>query len=493
MESPSFLAFDLGASGGRGIAGTLYNNILKITEVCRFDNAMVKVLGSYHWDILMLYSEILKGMAKAGTLGSHPVSLGIDTWGVDYGLLDGRGDLLGNPYAYRDHRTDNAIGEFSSVIPLDRIYRLTGIQFLQFNTLFQLHAEKRDKTSFIGIARDLLFIPDLLNYMFTGIKKTEFTFATTSQLFNPLTRKWEAELFKGLGISVDMMQDVIQPGTILGNPDKSVSAETGLKDIRVIAVASHDTASAIAAIPAEDDNFAYISSGTWSLMGIESHSPIITDEAFNHNFTNEGGIAQTFSILKNIMGLWLIQECRHSWMNRGECHTYADLAAMAEQSGAFRSLINPDDASFYNPVDMPEAIARYCREHHEPVPDSPGAFARCVFESLAMKYRNVLESLRRISGKSIRKIHIIGGGSQNKFLCQLTANATGLEVIAGPAEGTAIGNLLVQAMAMGYISSLPELRRIVKNSCETEVFHPVNTDKWEREYERFLKIVTSDE
>jgi rhamnulokinase len=492
MKSSSFLAFDLGASGGRGIIGNLKDKVLTLDEVCRFENGMTNILGSYHWDILRLFDEIVKGIARAKSLDLHPASIGIDTWGVDYGLLDKKGELLGNPYAYRDHRTDKAIDEFSAIVPLSRIYKLTGIQFMQFNTLFQLFAAKRDKLPIMEMAGDLLFIPDLLNYMLTGIKKTEFTFATTSQLLNPMTGKWEKELFDALGIPVNIMQEIVEPGTILGPLHKSVIEETGMQDAKVIAVASHDTGSAIAAIPAMDDNFAYISSGTWSLMGIESSKAIITEDSFNYSFTNEGGVNHTFRILKNIMGLWLIQECKRCWAGGGHDHSYPELVAMAEKTVPFRSLINPDHVSFYNPVDMLSAVTDYCQAHHEPLPSQPGEYARCIFESLALKYRYVLESLRKISGKKIDKIHIIGGGSQNKFLCQLTANATGLEVIAGPAEGTAIGNLLVQAMALGVVNSLTEIREIVKNSCETEVFRPVNTDQWDKVWDRFVNIVTSD-
>ncbi|MBN1415321.1 MAG: rhamnulokinase [Bacteroidales bacterium] len=492
MKSSSFLAFDLGASGGRGIIGELKDKVLTFNEVCRFNNSMTLILGSYHWDILRLFDEIVKGIAAANGFGIRPESIGIDTWGVDYGLLDKKGNLLGNPYAYRDHRTDTAIEEFSAILPLNRIYMLTGIQFMQFNTLFQLFAAKRDKLPIMDIASDLLFIPDLLNYMLTGIKKTEFTFATTSQLLNPSTGRWEKELFDALGISVNIMQEIVEPGTLLGPMHKSVIDETGMQDARVIAVASHDTGSAIAAIPATDENFAYISSGTWSLMGIESPKAIITEDSFNYSFTNEGGVNHTYRILKNIMGLWLIQECKRCWAGSMQDYSYPEIVAMAEKAAPFRTLINPDDASFYNPGDMPTAISDYCKTHSEPLPSQPGDFARCIFESLALKYRFVLESLRKISGKKIDRIHIIGGGSQNKFLCQLAANATGLQVTAGPAEGTAIGNLLVQALGLGYVKSLGEIREIVKNSCETEVYKPVDTDKWDGVYDRFLKIVTSE-
>jgi len=492
MKPTPFLAFDLGASGGRGIIGNLKDKVLTLEEVCRFDNGMTNILGSYHWDILRLFDEIVKGIAKTNSLGLRPASMGIDTWGVDYGLLDKKGNLLGNPYAYRDHRTDTAMEEFSARVPLQRIYKLTGIQFMQFNTLFQLYAAKRDKLPIMDVAGDLLFIPDLLNYMLTGIKKTEFTFATTSQLLNPMTGKWEKELFDALGIAEHIMQEIIEPGTVLGPLHKSVIDETGMQDLKVIAVASHDTGSAIAAIPATDENFAYISSGTWSLMGIESKQAIITEDSFNYSFTNEGGVNHTYRILKNIMGLWLIQECKRCWAGAQHDYSYPELVAMAERAVPFRSLVNTDHACFYNPVDMLSAVADFCKAHGEPLPSQPGEYARCIFESLALKYRYVLESLRKISGKKIDKIHIIGGGSQNKFLCQLTANATGLQVIAGPAEGTAIGNLLVQAMGLGYVSSLSEIREIVRNSCETVVFQPVDTDKWDGVWDRFVKIVTSD-
>jgi rhamnulokinase len=491
MKPHTFLAFDLGASGGRALAGTLNNKVLRKTEVCRFNNGMIRVLDSYYWDILMLYNEIVKGMSAAGSLGLTPESLGIDTWGVDYGLLDKKGNLLGNPYAYRDHRTDKAIVEFSALVPLSRIYSLTGIQFMQFNTLFQLFAAKRDRLPAMDMAADLLFMPDLFNYMLTGIKRTEFTFATTSQLFNPLTGKWEKELFDALKIPVSLMQEIVEPGSVLGPLNRSVIGETGLCGVQVIAVASHDTASAIAAIPATDDNFAYISSGTWSLMGIESQVPIVTEDSFNCSFTNEGGVNRTYRILKNIMGLWLVQECKKCWAGSQQDFTFSEIVSMAEKAVPFQSLINPDDPSFYNPENMVSAITDSCKANDEPLPSLPGELARCIFESLALKYRFVLELLRKISGKTIDKIHIIGGGSQNKFLCQLTADATGLQVIAGPAESTAIGNLLVQAMGLGYVKSLSEIREIARNSCETEVFQPADTDKWDKVYDRFVKIISS--
>jgi rhamnulokinase len=492
MKSPSFLSFDLGASGGRALAGSLNDKVLKINEISRFNNSMIRIMDSYFWDVLMLYNEIVKGMMVAGSLGLRPESIGIDTWGVDYGLLDSKGNLLGNPYAYRDHRTDGAIGEFSVHMPLSRIYRLTGIQFMQFNTLFQLFAAKRYGLPAMDIANDLLFMPDLLNYMLTGIKKTEFTFATTSQLLNPVTGTWEKELFDVLGIPVSIMQPIIAPASVLGPLNNSLVRDTGLYNTNIIAVASHDTASAITAIPATDDTFAYISSGTWSLMGIESPVPIISEDSFHSSFTNEGGICNTYQILKNIMGLWLIQECKRCWAISLQDYSYDEIVTMAERAVPFRSLIDPDDPSFYNPVEMLSAIASFCKACDEPLPSRPGEFARCIFESLALKYRFVLESLRKISGRKIDRIHIIGGGSQNKFLCQLTANATGLRVIAGPAEGTAVGNLLVQAMGLGYVKSLQEIREIVKHSCGTEIYVPVEPDQWDKAYNRFVKILSGN-
>jgi rhamnulokinase len=489
MSGHSYLAFDLGASSGRGVMGILDKGKISLKEVNRFYNGMTTLLGKYHWDYLRLFDEIKHGIAECAGMEQKPESIGLDTWGVDYALFDKQGSLLGVPYAYRDHRTDTAMEELFRKIPKQRIYELTGIQFMQFNTIFQLYAARRDGLPIMDLAKDLLFVPDIINYFLTGVKKSEFTFATTSQLFNPVRGGWEKELFDGIGVSMDIMQEIVSPGTVIGKLTEAVARETRMPQINVIAPATHDTGAAIASIPAEDENFAYISSGTWSLMGIESKKPLISDQTLSYNFTNEGGVEKTYRVLKNIMGLWLIQECKRCWDNKKQEYSFPEIVKMAEQAEPFKSLVDPDNPAFLNPLDMPAALADFCKSTGQPVPQTHAGFSRCVFDSLALKYRSVIESLKIISDKRIEKIHVIGGGSQNELLCQFTANATGLPVVAGPAEGTAIGNIMVQAMGLGHVKSLSEIRHTIRNSFEFKSYRPENFDAWDKAYYRFKKLV----
>jgi rhamnulokinase len=489
MSGHSYLAFDLGASSGRGVMGILDKGKISLKEVNRFYNGMTTLLGKYHWDYLRLFDEIKHGIAECAGMEQKPESIGLDTWGVDYALFDKQGSLLGVPYAYRDHRTDTAMEELFRKIPKQRIYELTGIQFMQFNTIFQLYAARRDGLPIMDLAKDLLFVPDIINYFLTGVKKSEFTFATTSQLFNPVRGGWEKELFDGIGVSMDIMQEIVSPGTVIGKLTEAVARETRMPQINVIAPATHDTGAAIASIPAEDENFAYISSGTWSLMGIESKKPLISDQTLSYNFTNEGGVEKTYRVLKNIMGLWLIQECKRCWDNKKQEYSFPEIVKMAEQAEPFKSLVDPDNPAFLNPLDMPAALADFCKSTGQPVPQTHAGFSRCVFDSLALKYRSVIESLKIISDKRIEKIHVIGGGSQNELLCQFTANATGLPVVAGPAEGTAIGNIMVQAMGLGHVKSLSEIRHTIRNSFEFKSYRPENFDACDKAYERFKKLV----
>jgi rhamnulokinase len=483
-----FLAFDIGASGGRAIIGTLNGNVVSLKEIRRFYNGMTRIHGRYHWDIYRLFEEIKNGIKEAAKQNEIPLSVGIDTWGVDYGLLDEAGHILHLPYAYRDSRTNNSMEEVFRIIPREALYALTGIQFLQFNTLFQLYSAKRDRLPAMKIARHLLFIPDLLNYLLTGVRSTEFTFATTSQLLNPMTKQWAPEIFQAIEVPMDIMQTIVNPGTILGTLTEDIAEETGFSGVRVSAVASHDTASAIAAIPAEDDAFAYISSGTWSLMGIESMVPAISPKSLEFNLSNEGGVEGTYRILKNIMGLWLLQECQRSWSEAGTDFSHAAILSLASSSMPFKNLIDPDHPSLLNPNNMPEALSNLAARAGQPGMNNPGEFARCIFESLAFRYRQTLQELGQVTDKKIQRIHIIGGGSQNLLLSQFTANATGLPVIAGPAEGTALGNAMVQAMAQGKVKSLAEIRRIIRNSFEFKEFIPENSSAWDRHYPRFLDV-----
>ena len=484
-----YLAFDLGAESGRAILGRLDDDgFLQINELHRFPNRMIDVRGNLHWDVLELYREMLNGMCScAANYTSAPMSIGVDTWGVDFALLDDQGILIGAPFAYRDRRTHGAMEEFLSKISRERLYQLTGIQFLEVNTVFQLYSMVRDKSPQLKIASDLLFIPDIFNYFLTGIKKTEFTFATTSHLYNPRTGYWDNEIFEQLAVPKGIMQEIVQPGAIIGELTENIGAQTGLKRIPVVAVASHDTGSAVAAVPASGKNFAYISSGTWSLMGIESQTPIIDEKTLQYNFTNEGGVCGTFRVLKNITGLWLLQECREEWTKTRE-YSYSELTELAKNAVPLTSIIDPDRAEFLNPVDMPLTIENFCRVTGQPAPRDIGQFVRIIFESLALDYRYTLEQLEEIGGKGIEQIHIVGGGSQNHLLCQFTADATGLPVYAGPAEATAIGNILVQAMAFGRISSLDELREVVRCSFSLDLYEPQHTSGWDERYERFMKL-----
>jgi len=483
--APNFLAFDLGADSGRAMLGQVDNRQLKIKELSRFANGMVFIRGHWHWNVFRLFEEVKKGMkACALEFDAHPQSVAFDTWGVDFALLAGDGSFLGLPFAYRDSRTEGAMEEFFKKIPRQRVYELTGIQFLQFNSLFQLFSMKRDKSLLLDMASNLLFMPDVFNYLFAGEKKTEFTFATTSQLYNPRKKGWEDELFAALGISKSIMQEIVSSGTIIGSLDRAISQETGMPQIPIIAVASHDTASAVASVPAEGEDWAYISSGTWSLVGIERREPIINEQALDLNFTNEGGLGGTFRFLKNITGFWLLQECRKAWAKE-KLYSYNELTEMAASASHFKFLIEPDWSEFLNPPDMPEAIRQFCRKTRQDIPDSPREFVRCILESLALKYRLTLDELKQISPQAIRRIHIIGGGAQNHLLNQFTADAIGLPVIAGPVEATAIGNIMVQALTLGYFSSHAEMRQTIGQSFKLQRYEPHQTEKWDSAYERF--------
>ncbi|MBI4712440.1 MAG: rhamnulokinase [Planctomycetes bacterium] len=477
-----YLAFDLGAESGRLMLGRLAHHRIRIKELHRFPNRMHIIKGHLHWDIKHLYREITKGLQIYDlSYKTRPQSIAIDTWGVDFGLLDARGKLIEQPYTYRDHRTKGVMERFFKVFPKERLYNLTGIQMIPINTVFQLYAMAFHKSPALRKAKDLLFIPDILNYYLTGVKATEFTFATTSQLFNPVKQDWDAQILKTIGIPRRIMQDVIQPGSIIGNLKLP-----GWKDVSVVAVGSHDTASAVAAVPAQNNGWAYISSGTWSLMGIETGRPIINHKSLTMNFTNEGGVGGTYRFLKNIMGLWLLQQCRKCWPGQQD---YGKLVTLAHKAPAFRTIIDPDSPEFLNPLDMAAAIRQYCLQTNQPAPNSPAQFTRCIIESLALKYRYVLEQLNQFAKHPIRRIHIIGGGARNKLLCQFTADATGLPVIAGPTEATAIGNIMAQAMASGDVNSLAGAKAIVKRSFNLEIYRPKRIKEWDRAYNKFLTLI----
>ncbi|OQB81304.1 MAG: Rhamnulokinase [Bacteroidetes bacterium ADurb.Bin123] len=491
MNVHHFLAFDLGASSGRAMLGSLEGDKLTLTEVHRFNNQMLLLHGHYFWNIFSLFCELKTGLTKCvRELNIQPESIGIDTWGVDYCLVTADGHIAGLPFAYRDGRTDNSMERFFSILSKKETYELSGIQFMQFNTLFQLFSAYQSRLETLKIADSMLFTPDALNFLFTGIRKNEYTIASTSQMLKPGKAEWEYRLFDVAGIPHDLAEEIILPGNILGPLLPEVCSETGSDPIPCIAVASHDTASAVASVPAEEGNWAYISSGTWSLMGIESPVPLVTEEMLALNFTNEGGIDGTTRFLKNIMGLWLIQECKRKW-DAGTTLSWSDIVEMSKTAPPFISLVDPDDHTFLNPPDMPEAIREFCRKTEQPVPATMAAISRCIYDSLALKYKYTLDQIEKAIKKPVEKIHIIGGGANNRFLCQLTANATGLPVIAGPVEATAIGNILMQARGLGYIDSLREMRQIVSSSFANIQYLPSGVRDWQETYLRFKLIVQS--
>ncbi len=487
MGGGSYLAFDLGAESGRALLGRLDGGRLTVREVHRFANGMLTLHGHQHWNVFRLYERIKDGLRTVAREGAAIDSVGVDTWGVDFALLAADGSVLGLPFAYRDGRTAGAMESFFRKLPRAEVYARTGIQFLPINSLFQLESMVRDRSPLLAVAHDLLFIPDLFHYFLAGVKKTEFTFATTSQLYNPQRRDWDDAVLNALGLPRSLLQPIVAPGTVLGELGAEPAAETGIARVPLVAVATHDTGSAVAAAPAEGDDWAFISSGTWSLMGVESRAPVLTDEALRANFTNEGGVGGTFRVLKNIAGLWLVQQCRRAWLKEREW-TYDELTAAAAEAKPFASLVDPDDPAFLNPPDMPAAVRAYCRRTGQPEPAAVGPLVRCLLESLALKYRFVLEEIRRLRPEPIRRLHVIGGGSQNRLLCRLTAEATGLPVHTGPAEATAIGNLLVQAMAHGQVSSLADLRAVVRESFPPQLYEPSGAGAWEAPWRRFREL-----
>jgi rhamnulokinase len=486
------LAFDLGAASGRALLGRLDGSRLQVEELARFRNDPLTLGGRQHWNLHRLYEELLACLRRCAAEGILPDSLGVDTWGVDFGLLAEDGSLLGLPVTYRDPRTSGAMESFFRMVPRERVYELTGIQFLPFNTLFQLEAMVRAGSPLLRIASDLLFMPDLFHHLLTGVRRTEFTFATTSQLFNPTTGAWEGELLEALGLAPTLLQEVVPPATVLGPLQAEVVTATGTGPVPVVAVATHDTGAAVAAVPAEGEDWAYLSSGTWSLLGVEARQPALGPEALAANITSEGGVAGTFRVLRNISGLWLLQECRRCWAattpDTAGALEYAELIRIAEQAPPFLALVDPDDPSFLNPPDMPTAIAAYCRRTGQPAPQGPGPLTRCILESLALKYRYVLDLLRPLHPRAITRLHVIGGGARNRLLCQLTSEATALPVLAGPVEATAIGNLLLQALALGKLSSHRDLRHVVRESFPLERHEPQDPDRWREPYERFCQL-----
>jgi rhamnulokinase len=477
-----YLAFDLGAESGRAILAHLHSGILTTQEIHRFKNEPVEYGGSLHWDVARLWWEMRKALSEL-----HAVDLagiGVDAWGVDYALLGERGELLQNPYHYRDSRTAGMMQEVFRHVPKEEIYRLTGIQFMPINTLYQLYAAKHQTPAILRAAHKLLTIPDLFHYWLTGKAVCEFTNATTTQLVNPVSRTWVHNLIERLELPSHLLVEIVQPGTAIGCLHPEISKETSLTRAPVIAPATHDTASAVAAISARDGT-AFLSSGTWSLVGTEIDQAILSPEAMRLNFTNEGGVNGTTRLLKNVMGLWMLQRCRQAWEAKGQCFEHLELMEMAAQEAPFVCLVDPDHDSFLRPTNMLDAIDKFCARTHQPSPKSPGGYVRAIFESLAFKYRVVIHNLEHLIGRRIEQIRVIGGGSKNRLLNQLTADASGKTVFGGPAEATALGNIAIQILATGGAASLPAIRAIVDRSFPAEVFVPLDTDRWNRSAERF--------
>lgn len=488
MTDRVFLAVDLGAESGRVIAGCFDGSRVTLDDVHRFGNGPVSLGGSLRWDVLRLWEEIQRGIGIAGEkYGDRIASVGVDTWGVDYVLMTAKDELLGQPYNYRDSRTSGLLDQALSRVPREQIFAATGLQFMEINTLFQLIAMANQNPELLALADVFLMMPDFFHWCLSGSRVVEFTNATTTQFYNAGERDWAFELLRKLELPTGMLPSVVDPGTKLGTLREDVSQRTGLKRIDVVAPATHDTGAAVAAVPTENTgsaNWAYISSGTWSLMGAEVAQPVLTNAALQRNFTNEGGIDGTWRLLKNIMGLWLVQECKRSFERRGKSHDYAQLTKLAGEAEPFRSLVEPNDDRFLAPDDMPAAIVDFCNTHNEPAPETEGQFVRCALESLAFKYRKVLGWLEELTGERCEVIHIVGGGTQNELLNQFTADACGRPVVTGPVEATALGNVLVQARTAGEIGSLAEIRDVVRASSTMGRYEPRDAAAWDNAFER---------
>ncbi|UKS31207.1 rhamnulokinase [Paenibacillus sp. HWE-109] len=489
----SVLAFDLGASSGRAIVGRLDSEAgwITIEEVHRFSNDPVKVGDRLHWDILRLFHELKQGILQTKHLGYTDIeSLAIDSWAVDFGLLAANGELLGNPYHYRDHQTDTVMDKVIAAIGRENLYAKTGLQFLQFNSIFQLIAIQQRNPELLKRAETFLMIPDLLRYFLTGEKHSEFTNASTTQLLNATTKAWDTELLEQLGLQGEILLQPVASGTRVGALTPDICEELDVASIPVIAVGEHDTASAVVAVPALDEDFAFLSCGTWSLLGTETDAPVLSEQAQAWNFTNEGGVYGTNRLLKNIMGLWLIQECKRTWDKEGRNISFAELVKLAEPVKPFQFFIDPDDDMFLNPAHMPKQIQQYCRDTNQTVPQTEGEIVRCILESLAMKYRFILERTELLSGKAYQGMHIVGGGIQNELLCQFTASAIQREVWAGPVEGSALGNLVVQWIALGYIADLREARKLIRNSFPVKTYTPQGSAGWQEAYAIFEQVAS---
>ncbi len=480
-----YLACDLGAESGRLMLGTLADGKISLEELHRFPNTPINNGDSLHWNVATLFDELKVGLKKAAARKLSIASISTDSWGVDYMLFDARGEVMPPTFHYRDPRSARGIERMHSLMPWAEVFAETGIQFMPLNTLYQLAAEGPQRLS---SAQQLLLIGDAFNFLLSGVAKAEASLASTSQFFNPRTRQWSRPLLDALQVRAELLPSIVPSGTRLGVLKPELARETGLPQIEVIASCSHDTGAAVAAVPASGNNWAYLSSGTWSLMGVELNSPLITDKSRELNFTNEIGFGNTVRLLKNIIGLWIIQECRRDWAKAAHDFDYARLTRLATEAKPFVALINPADTRFLPPGDMPQRITAFCRETRQTLPTAPGEMVRCVLESLALLYRRTLESIEGLTGKKIERLHIVGGGSRNELLNQFAANALQIPVIAGPVEATAIGNVLVQAIARGQLPSLAAAREVVRNSFEVTEFKPQDAEAWNAAYRRFVLI-----
>ena len=499
MAEKAYLAVDLGASGGRVLAGRFDGERLRLDELHRFENRAVEAAGSLYWDVLQLWSHVRDGLRLAGTrLGGAIESVGVDTWGVDFALL-GRGDvLLENPHCYRDPRSNGMMDRALAALGRQEIFAQTGLQFMPINSLYQLMSLRANRSPLLDVAESLLLMPDLFHWLLTGAKGNEFTNASTTQFFDPTRRTWAVDLLGRLDLPTNVLGQVLEPGTRLGRLRPQVAKDTGLTDVEVVLPGTHDTASAVLAVPAKTQtagapNWCYVSSGTWLLMGVEVPQPVINGECLKLNFTNEGGVGKTVRLLKNITGLWLLQECRRVWREAGRDQTWEEITRQAEAAPPLASLVDPDHAAFQMPGDMPAAIQEFCRRTDQPVPRSVGEIIRCAVESVAMKSRWVLQGLEKLVGARLETIHIVGGGTQNHALCQATADACGRPVVAGPIEATAIGNVLMQAIASGAIGSIGEARDIVARSFPMDRYEPRQASLFDDAYERFTRLLAHND
>ena len=485
MLARHFAAVDLGATSGRVILATIAEGKISMEEIHRFADPIIQMQGHFYWDFPAIYKSVVEGLAIIASRGVKIESIGIDTWGVDFAIFGKDGALLRLPYCYRDPHTTNAPEEFFKRMPRKELYEKTGIQIMNFNSVFQLDTLRRNSCSALEAAEKILFVPDALAYLLTGEQVTEYTIASTAQMIDPRTKMWDEDILAMLDLSADKFGRMVMPGEKIGVLTAEVQRLTGLDAVPVVAVASHDTGSAVAAVPAEDENYAYLSSGTWSLMGIESAEPIISERSFELNFTNEGGIEGTIRVLKNICGMWLLERCRTEWPEM----VYAELIAAAECEQPFRSLINPDATCFANPESMTKAIVDYCNATEQPAPENVGQFVRCIFESLALRYRQVVEMLRELSPVAIERLYVIGGGARNQMLNQSSANAIGIPVETGSSESTAVGNVMMQAKWAGVVQTITEMRQMIRESlADGKRYEPQDSDVWNAAYEKYISV-----